>query len=168
MNGIDGLFRKLDALGTGLTDALNRAMDTTLILAEDTARNNAPANKYSQADSSGGASLKGSIKHEKKNAGDAIEGRVYTNAPHNMHVEFGTGPVGAADHAGISPHISPSYTTRKSWAYPTVIDGKETFVTTSGQPARPYLYPAAVEHKDTLTKQAEIEMRNAIRRVTGG
>jgi hypothetical protein len=88
-------------------------------------------------------SLRAGIEHEVKSTTERIEGRVFSNAPHSVFVEMGTGPVGASNHMGISPNVNPTYTTRKSWAFPIVIDGEETFRTTSGQPARPFMYPAA-------------------------
>lgn len=168
IKGIDRLYKKLDRLGGNTKKALTEAVKQTVVQAEASAKANAPVGGGSQANSSGGGSLRGSITHKVKPSAAGIEGRVYTNNDHAGFVEFGTGPVGAANHAGISPHVSPSYTSRKSWVYPTVIDGKESFVTTSGQPARPYLYPAAVEHKDTLKMTVRSELLKAIRKAAGG
>jgi hypothetical protein len=64
--------------------------------------------------------------------------------------------------------VRVNWTTREYWIYPTVIGGEKTFRRTSGQPARPYLYPAAVEHKDTLPALARDELTKAIRRTAGG
>jgi len=165
IKGMESLMNKLNALGGSSIEALRLGVEKTTIAARDSAVRNAPAGKGSQADSSGSRSLKGSIQQETKLKGNAIEGKVYTKAPHAAFVCFGTGPVGAANHAGISPNVSVSYTTRKSWVYPTVIDGEETFRTTSGQPARPYLYPAAVEHKDTFPRLIRKELKKAIARI---
>lgn len=80
-----------------------------------------------------------------------------------MYVEMGTGPVGEANHAGISPNVNPMYTQPyvlrtskngkkyrvKGWYYFNEKSGSVRY--TEGQPARPFMYPAAVE------TQAEVE-----------
>lgn len=168
IKGMDSLMRKLDGLGGNVMGALTESVNITTLAAEASARANAPASKYGQADSGGSGSLKGSITHEVKRGIGSVEGRVYTNNSHAAYVEFGTGPVGAANHAGISPNVPVSYTGRKYWVYPLTIGGKKTFRVTSGQPARPYLYPAAVEHKDTFERMTRITLTNALRRLGGG
>ena len=167
IKGLKSLRTKLNNLGGDSTQALLQAMKTTVLLAQADARRNAPASKYSQADSSGSASLKGSIQSEAKVVPSGVEGRVYTNAGHAVFVEFGTGPVGAANQAGVSPRVPVAHTTRERWAFPIVIKGEQTFRMTSGQPARPYLYPAAVNNKDTLNEQCRRELVNALRRIAG-
>jgi HK97 gp10 family phage protein len=168
IKGLDSLMRKLDKLGGNTEHALQNAVKLTVFEAEASAKANAPVGVGSQADSGGSGSLRGSITHEVKRAPAAIEGRVFTNAGHAAYVEFGTGPVGAANHAGISPNVRVSWTTRKYWIYPITLGGKKTFRVTSGQPAKPYLYPAAVEHKDTLTRNVRRTLIDAIRRTAGG
>lgn len=168
IKGMNSLINKLSKLGGNTSDALYNAVLKTVLAGEASAKANAPTSAGSQADSGGGGSLRSSITQEVKRAPDRIEGRVFTNSGHAGFVEFGTGPVGAANHAGISPNVRVNWTTRKYWVYPITIRGKQTFRVTSGQPARPYLYPAAVEHKDTLTRLARSELLNAIRRTAGG
>lgn len=167
IKGLDSLMRKLDALGGDVQNALAQAVMETAEEAADDARTLAPVNSMSQADGAGGGSLKSSITTENKTLPNGSEARVFTNAYHAGFVEFGTGPVGAGNHAGISPHVSPSYTSRQSWVYPTVIKGEETFRTTSGQPARPYLYPAATMNKDTFKSITKLKLMNAIRKAGG-
>lgn len=167
IKGLDSLMRKLDALGGDVKSALAQAVKQTTETAAADAKRMAPANSGSQAGGSGGGSLRSSISTEQKEQIGGVEGRVFANAPHAAYVEFGTGPVGAANHSGISPHVSVSYTDRKSWVYPTVLGGKETFVTTSGQPARPYLYPAAVMNKDTFKSITKLKLMDAIRKAGG-
>lgn len=187
IKGLDSLIRKLNKLGGDVPGALEQAVKQTAELAADDARGMAPANAHSQAGGSGGGSLRQSITTEDKQTDTGAEARVFSNAPHSSYVEFGTGPVGAANHAGISPHVSPSYTSRKSWVYP-VYDGGKTamkvvkgkvrkafglkskgisFVRTSGQPARPYLYPAAVKNKDTFQTKTRLSILEAIRKAGG-
>lgn len=167
IKGMDSLLRKLNSLGGDVPEALTQAVKQTAEVAAGDARAMAPANAMSQAGGSGGGSLRQSITTDDKQTDAGAEARVFTNAYHSSFVEFGTGPVGAANHAGISPHVSPSYTTRASWAYPVVIQGEETFRTTSGQPARPYLYPAATKNKDTFQAITRLSILEAIRKAGG-
>jgi len=167
IKGIDSLIKKLNKLGGDVPEALTQAVKQTAEVAAGDARAMAPANAMSQAGGSGGGSLRQSITTDSERTGTGAEARVFTGAYHAGFVEFGFGPVGAANHAGISPHVSPSYTTRASWVYPIVIQGEETFRTTSGQPARPYLYPAAVKNKDTFKAITRLSILEAIRKAGG-
>ena len=88
---------------------------------------------------------------------DNLHGTVYTDTEHGWYVEFGTGPVGAANHDGISPEVPVSYS-MKGWLIPgdaiseadamkykfkkvTFRDGSIWWAT-NGQPAQPFMYPA--------------------------
>lgn len=168
IKGLKGLRTKLNNLGGDSNEAIGKGMKDTVLMAEATAKAKVPVSKYSQADSSGGGSLRGSIQSEAKETATGWEGRVYSNAPHASYVEFGTGPVGAANNGGTSPKVRVSYTLRSFWTYPTVIDGEQTFRRTSGQPARPFMYPTAVEHKDTLSERLRHEFVSAMRRIAKG
>jgi HK97 gp10 family phage protein len=168
IKGMASLIKKLNALGGNVQAALNQAVKQTTLKARADAQNMAPAGSGSQADSSGGISVKAGITEQFEMEGAVLVGKVVSTSPHGGYVEFGTGPVGAANHGGISPKVSVSYTSKKSWRYPTVIGGKQTFRTTSGMAARPYLYPAALMNKDTLQTAAENELREAIRKTAGG
>jgi len=163
IKGLDSLMRKLNALGGDVQQALGEGTRQTAQIAKATAIGNAPASKYSQADSMGGASLKSSISAEDKEIPNGWEGRVFSNAPHAKYVEFGTGPVGAANHAGTSPHAFVTYTLRPMWAFPVILKGELTFRMTSGQPARPFMYQTAVQHKDTFEKVVKASLNRAIR-----
>ena len=178
IKGLDSLMRKLNALGGDVPEALNRAVTITCLSAEATAKSKASSSSRSQALSSGGGSLSGSITREVNRTTNAIEGRVYSNAPHAGYVEFGTGPVGAANHAGISPNVAVSWSTgpwkfsknsKKAgniipgggWIYRDEATGK--FYYTRGQPARPFLYPTAVEMKDQFKDITKAVLQISIR-----
>ena len=51
--------------------------------------------------------------------GDSIRaiGTCWTNKAYAPYVEFGTGPKGQADHAGISPDVTPVYTQSPWWIH---------------------------------------------------
>lgn len=101
--------------------------------------------------------LRQSIKTKVEATEGMVIGTVYTNNQHAVFVELGTGPIGEANHEGISPEISPTYS-QSGWWFPddkvtpqdaakyhwpsmTTEDGK-TLYFTQGQPAQPFMYPA--------------------------
>lgn len=80
----------------------------------------------------------------------------FTNKESAIYVEFGTGPIGQANHEGISPTVTPAYS-QHGWGIPAdKVDaadaemykwpkreyGGKEFYMTSGQPAQPFMYPA--------------------------
>jgi HK97 gp10 family phage protein len=77
--------------------------------------------------------------------GDSVEAKVVASAPHALYIEMGTGPKGAANHAGIDPDVDPTYTMH-GWVYP-LKDGSG-FRYTEGMPARPFMYPAKKMNED--------------------
>jgi HK97 gp10 family phage protein len=167
IKGMDSLMRKLNALGGNVPRALYQGVADTIEVAAADAKMLAPKNSSSQSDGTGSGSIVSGIQTKIKTLSDGAEGSVISTAAHSIFVEMGTGPVGAANHAGISPKVSPSYTSRESWAYPTVIDGEETYRVTSGQPARPFMYPAAVMNKDTFIRLTKLRVLDGIRKAGG-
>lgn len=159
IRGMASLMAKLDKLGGNSQRALRYGVTATAEKARKDAQGMAPVDT---------TALRGSIrvKYEK----NGLVGIVYTNNDHATYVEFGTGPVGAANHAGISPNVPVTYTKRPYWTYrlkKTGADGKPVYIRTSGQPARPYLYPAAVMNKDVFQREVEQALRDEIRRLGG-
>lgn len=113
-------------------------------------------------------------------AGDTAIGTVYTNVSYSPYVELGTGPKGAADHDGISPEITPAYTMEPWWIHESQIDvgaaeqyhwpyietpeGK--FYKCTGQPARPFMYPALKDNEDEVIKILDDDIDSILKRVT--
>lgn len=104
------------------------------------------------------------------------KGYVYTTLPYAQYVEFGTGRKGAADHAGISPYVHPSYTMEPWWIpddklsesaikhYHWVVievDGKR-YYRSDGQPAQPFMYQAAKKTEKKAVKDAGIVISQLI------
>lgn len=107
-----------------------------------------------------------------------LTARVLSNSPHSAYVEFGTGPMGAQNHGGISPDVDPSYTTafyvrnpesphfdeelRTTDGVPYwIYNSGGQFYATSGQPARPYMYPASKKSEPILPD----EMAKAMQKI---
>ena len=93
--------------------------------------------------------LRSSIHTDVTHQDGGTQGVVYTNKAYGPYVELGTGPVGQADHAGISPEVSISYR-QTGWTYYDKRNGQ--FVRTQGQPARPYMYPALKNNEQKVIR----------------
>lgn len=105
----------------------------------------------------GTGELAGSVKDEVVvNSNGNYVGRVFSDKKQAVFREMGTGPNGEKSTKDLPPGITPVYT-QKAWFFPVSasiedltalygipkieIQGVE-FYKTSGQPARPWLYPA--------------------------
>lgn len=105
--------------------------------------------------------------------GDSVIGECYTNKEYGIYVEFGTGPVGQENHAGISPDANPVYK-QSGWMIPGNAmseeraeeyglgiargeDGKVIGYYTNGQPAQPFMYPALKNNQDTVLKDLKTD-----------
>lgn len=93
-----------------------------------------------------------------------VTSQVYTDVTYAPYVELGTGPKGELNHSGISPEIEPVYKTKPWWIHESQIDiwtaemyhwpyidtPEGRFYKCSGQPARPFLYPALKDNESTI------------------
>lgn len=157
MSGWDRLIEKLSLLPTRTQAEIKKvAMGTATKQVQATAKRKAPG---FQGD------LRKSIKTIVKLEGDSIVGTIYSNSDHATYVEFGTGPEGASNHAGISSNVNVSYRTepwwipgsllsedtvsRYNWLVQKLPDG-EYLYWTDGQKAQPFMYPALKENEDKL------------------
>lgn len=157
MSGWDRLIEKLSLLPSRTQAEIKKvAMGTATKKVQATAKRKAPG---FQGD------LRKSIKTIVKLEGDSIVGTIYSNSDHATYVEFGTGPEGALNHAGISPNVNVSYRTepwwipgsllsddavsRYNWLIQKLPDGEHLYWT-DGQKAQPFMYPALKENEDKL------------------
>ena len=90
-------------------------------------------------------------------------GCVYTNKAYAPYVEFGTGPVGEANHAGISPNVPVAYR-QDGWVWQ---DEEGGFHSTEGQPAQPFMYPALKSMEKHVIKAIGNDLQAAMREVGG-
>lgn len=163
LNGANELFRTLRAI-----DAVLENPEQVLGKATETIR--------------GGCVLECPVNDgELRNKGiktrvEGDKGYVYTTLPYAQYVEFGTGRKGAADHAGISPYVQPSYTMEPWWIpedklsesaikhYHWVVievDGKR-YYRSDGQPAQPFMYQGAKKTEKKAVKDAGIVISQLI------
>ena len=84
---------------------LRIAMIESLDLIQSDAVMNAPSNL---------GQLKASIFTDFEEVDNKLMGIVYSDLEHAWYVEFGTGPIGAANHTGVSPEVPVAYKDRKS------------------------------------------------------
>lgn len=160
MDGVDELLRKLEDISC-IGPELYQLMDQCGTFIRDDARLRAPVDI---------GDLRKSIQHTTREISGGIETVVHTNSDHAAFVEFGTGPVGAANHEGISPQAQPVYAHEK-WrgVIPFLKSEKDSGIRyIAGQPAQPYLYPALKENEQQLEKFLADGVREAIRRKTDG
>lgn len=105
--------------------------------------------------------LKQSIKTTSQKDGKTVKGIVYTNKAYAPYVEFGTGPIGQeSDHSDVSPNVAVSYK-QKGWSYH---DAEGVWHHTKGQPAQPYMYPAARDTQDIAVKAVVNTFTKAIKK----
>ena len=143
--------------------------------------------KYIQAEAklrcpvagTGGGELRDSIKTMIECRDDVVISTIYTNKAYSVYVEMGTGPKGAADHAGISPVVNPSYTMSPWWIHESQVDKEAAeeyhwfyldtpdgrFYQCTGQPAQPFMYPALKDNEDKVVERMEKALKRELRKV---
>ena len=160
--GLDELRGKMESLGESAAASLERSMGEAIMITQAQAKLLCPVDE---------GDLRNSIHSKAESDGETVTGTVYTNSDHAAYVEFGTGPRGAADHAGVSPDVEISYKsgawwipegpngidakTAKKYHFPAyMIDGK-TYYRCEGQAAQPFMYPAIQQTKRIVAKKLQ-------------
>lgn len=170
VKGLDKLMKKYSNLDNAVVGpSLEKAVGASIKMVQSEAKLLCPVND---------GELRQSIKSAIELQGDKVIGTAYTNKKHGPYVEFGTGPVGDEEHAGISPEVSPVYSQSPWWIHENQID-KETaekyrwfsietpqgrFYQTSGQAAQPFMYPALKNNEDRATRDISGYLKREIRK----
>lgn len=160
MEGIEELLCKFDDI-SHIAPQLFKLMEQCGAFIRDDARLRVPVDT---------GDLRKSIQHTTRETEGGIETVVHTNSDHAAFVEFGTGPVGAANHPGIAPGIQPVYA-REKWrgVIPFLVSETDPGIRfIAGQPAQPYLYPALKENEQQLKDYLADGIRELLRRQTDG
>lgn len=118
IEGLDGLFKRLETLGGSLEHAMRQGRERLAGQVQAQAKQLAPVNT-------------GQLKNSIEAVNGPEESVVGTNAEHAIFNEFGTGRLGDPE----VPH-----TEKERWTYMGA-DGK--FYTTCGMKPRPFMRPAA-------------------------
>lgn len=173
INGLNSLMKKYGAMaklvvGQNMEKAIGRGTH----IVEAQAKLMCPVND---------GELRQSIKTSVEKQDGKVTGTVYTNKKYASYVELGTGPKGEANHAGISPEVSPSYSQSPWWIHESQID-KDTaekyhwpyrdtargrFYQCSGQPASPFMYPALKNNEKRVTRSVSDYLAKKIREAAG-
>jgi len=152
--------------------SVKRAVTRSLDLIQADAVANAPVNL---------GQLRSTIFTAVDENGQQISGTVYTDTEHSWYVEFGTGPVGAANHDGVSPDVPVAYR-MTGWLIPgdaiseadalkyqfkkiTFKDGSVWYAT-NGQPAQPFMYPAFMNNEKNIEVIFNEELKKAVKEGT--
>lgn len=171
--GSETLLAQLERLGVSPEECMKKAMGKETKRVQATAKLLCGVNH---------GELRNSIKTKVETEEGKITGIVYTNKAYAPYVEFGTGPVGQANHAGISPEVTPAYSQGPWWIHESQIDTADAeryhffkietpdgvFYQTHGQPAQPFLYPALKANEENIQRGFNEDLRRQIARAIRG
>ena len=96
---------------------------------------------------------------------EKVTGIVYTNEEYATYVEFGTGPVGEANHAGISPNVTPVYSQTGWFTKKEYADTGSKIGHMRGQAAQPFMYPALKDNEERVTRNISNYIAREIKKV---
>lgn len=162
VNGVESLMRKFNELGT-MEPVVKKAVRKQAEIVRGVAVRLCPVGTGAIPGESPGE-LRGSIHTKVEQDGDATIGSVYTNKDYAAYVEFGTGPVGEANHAGISPNIPVAYR-QEGWVF---MDADGGIHGTRGQQAQPFMYPALKSMEKHVVGGMAADLQAGIKKVGGG
>lgn len=146
--GIEHLNNRLERMHN--IEAVKEAMNKSVLMVHGQAKELCPVDT---------GNLRSSIHPKVIIQGPNVIGKVYTNVNYAPFVEFGTGSVGSGTYP--DPKVNLTYRSTP-WTYTP--DGGETFYRTSGQVAKPFLYPAIKSNKTRINNIFKEALKNDIRR----
>lgn len=148
--GTDDLIAKLQRLSS------QRQVEITGRAVHNAAKNVVQADAKLRAPVNGG-DLRRGIKVRRAGTNNLPTAEVVSTSDHGGYVEFGTGPKGAENHAGISPNVNVSYRSTPWYVHESQIDIGSykfpkygEFYKMYGQVAQPYLYPALKDNEERV------------------
>lgn len=171
VKGLDQLLKKYGSLQAVAEHGVKKAVGQGVKIAQAGAVLMCPVND---------GELRQSIRTRVEVEKDHVTGTVYTSKKYAAFVEFGTGPSGEADHAGISPKVHPSYSQSPWWIHESQVDEKTAeryhwfyidtpdgrFYQCSGQPAQPFLYPGLKDNEELICRKVNEVLASEIRKVS--
>lgn len=166
---LDSLLKKIDKLEDIPGGVLRVNVSRQIQKVNGYARDNCPT--YD-------GELRNSIHAYSEVTGDGVRGICYTTKKYAPYVELGAGPKGEADHKGISPAITPSYTQQpwfvhesqlgraaEVYRWPSINTPDGRFYICSGQPAHPYMYPALKNNENRIMQELGDDLKKEIKKV---
>ena len=175
IEGLDKLMKKYGQLGEQVSDrAMERAVNASCKMIQGEARLLCPVFQ-----GGGGGELRRSIMTTVDKVDSVVIGTIYTNKAYAPYVEFGTGPKGEKNHAGISPAITPAYTQSPWWIHESQVDEAAAeayhwfyidtpegrFYQSTGQAAQPFMYPALKNNEERATRNIANYLAGEIKKV---
>ena len=175
IEGLDKLMKKYGQLGEQVADrAMERAVNASCKMIQGEARLLCPVFQ-----GGGGGELRRSIMTTVDKVDSVVIGTIYTNKAYAPYVEFGTGPKGEKNHAGISPAITPAYTQSPWWIHESQVDEAAAeayhwfyidtpegrFYQSTGQAAQPFMYPALKNNEERATRNIANYLAGEIKKV---
>ena len=171
IKGLDKLLQKYGSLEAAAEHGVKKAVGRGTKIAQAGAVLMCPVSD---------GELRQSIKTRVTVEEDRVIGTVYTNKKYAAYVELGTGPRGQADHAGISPEITPAYSQSPWWIHESQIDAETAekyhwfyidteqgrFYQCSGQPAQPFLYPGLKDNEEIICRKINDVLTDEIRKAS--
>lgn len=123
--------------------------------------------------------LRQSIQSDVTEKNGTVTGTCWTDKAYAPYVEFGTGPKGQTDHAGISPDVTPVYSQSSWWIHESQVDRtiaeryrwfyidtpQGRFYQCTGQPAHPFMYPALHDNEDKIMENMSASFKADIGKV---
>jgi HK97 gp10 family phage protein len=166
--GLEKFMSQMDNISAA---KMEKAMQKAIHLVQEDAKTNVSVES---------GELRESIYTDVRQQDNSVIGTCFTNKEYASYVEFGTGQKGAANHAGISPGITPAYRLDPWWIHESKIDkelaekyhwlkintDEGVFYMCRGQPARPFLYPALKNNSDNIKKIFEDHIEDTLRKAT--
>lgn len=154
IKGLNELLAKLEKLGADSDEMMIKAISRPTKRVQKDAKLLCPVGDSGR--------LRNSIESKvtKDDKGNII-GLVFTNVEYAPYVEFGTGPVGAANMPQWAKELGVSYKQNKWLA--NIPDVGVRYV--AGQAAQPFLYPAYKQSESQITQDVRDVLNSYIRRL---
>lgn len=172
IEGLDSLLDKLSKLENS-KEAIKKGVGKAAKKVQGDAKDLAPVGTTGQ--------LRDSIFTRVEEKDGEIAGIVYSNLPHAVYTEFGTGPVGEESPKDLPPEIASEikYTQDMWWIHETQIDPELArsygfieidtpngiFFGTYGRKPAPYMYPALKQNQEMIKEilKASLKMETIIK-----
>lgn len=166
--GLKNLDKKLKELGD---ISVKRPMNKAITFVQSDAKQRCPSRD---------GELRESIYTDTEVFRDRCVGTCFTSKKYAPYVEFGTGPKGQMNHSGISPEVAVAYTQKGWWIhesdidvataelyhFPKIVTEAGIFYYSTGQAAKPFMYPALVDNEEVIENIFAKEIRKEIGKIS--
>jgi len=141
-----------------------KLMDLKPAVVKATALVKNTAQEYAPVSAINGGELKGSIHWDVTDEDGKIIGKVYTDSEYAAYVEFGTGAMGDGTYP-YDINTTLEYT-NEAWVYYN--EKLQQWVTTYGNVAQPFMYPALADNEERINGIVSDELTKLLKQAVGG